>query len=261
MNATTTPHLTDADVLRHIDREGDPDEAARREAHLRACADCADRLRALAGRAALVTGWLERADADHATRSAANPAGADHPPFRTRSGHPLAGARRARRAWPGVPAAAPWLRAAVIVLLVATPLAAVPALRQWVAERVGLAAPAPESAPAATTTVAGGAAIRFATSPGTLAVTVAGAAPGATLRIARAAGPDAMLLSPAGAPAPVVAAEVVRLPAGEAGAGLAWLLAVPADVDEVVVEVGGTTTRVGGAAIDAGRVVDLAVNR
>lgn len=239
MNATpAAAHLSDADLVRHLDLEGDADELDRRETHLRACEDCAGRVRRMGVQSDVVRSWLGRADHEH--RPASRPAP------RRRSG------------------AGPWLRAAVIVLLVAAPLAAVPPVRDWVAERVGLGGTqeaAPAAATAAETTA--GAAIRFTPAPGTFTVRLDGPVPGTTLALGRAPGLEAVLDgAPAprseGEDAPVVSEDVLRLPATP---GRRWELRVPAAVDAVHVITGDGAVRVPAAALDAGRVLDLAVNR
>jgi hypothetical protein len=239
MNAIpAAAHLSEADLVRHLDREGDAAEQDRRETHLRACDACAGRARQLGGQSDLVRAWLYRADHDHSPAS-------------------LPTARR--RA-----AAGPWLKAAIIVLLLAAPLAAVPPVRDWVAERIGLAGvrdPAPSAL--ATAETPGRAAIRFTPQPGTFTVRLDAPVPGATLALGRADGTEAVLdVAPAEesevGDAPVVSEDAVRLPATP---DRRWELRVPASVDAVRVIAGGGALHVTAAALDAGRVVDLAVNR
>lgn len=241
MNATEL-HLSDADIIRYLDREGGAVEGARQDAHLRACDDCAGRLRAFEHRSALVSRWLEEADAPH--EPAAPPEW-------------LTGARRPRRLR-AAGAASPWLRAAIIVLLLAAPLAALQPVRQWVAERVGLAEPSPD--PTLTTAAAheDPAALRFTPAPGRFTVRLDGAAPGATLRLERAAGAEAVLRGSAGlALPPVVSDDAVRLPAGDAAAGRSFTLALPATVDELVLVIADRSISIPAAELDAGVVLGL----
>ena len=66
MNATpAAAHLSDADLVRHLDLEGDAVELDRREMHLRACEDCAGRARRMGAQSDVVRGWLARADHEH----------------------------------------------------------------------------------------------------------------------------------------------------------------------------------------------------
>lgn len=230
-------HLSDADLVRHLDREGDADERDRREAHLRDCPPCADRVRRLGEQSGLVGAWLARADHPHRPRSAPAP--------RHRTGM------------------TPWLRAAAIVLLLAAPLAAVPPVRQWVADRIGLAVDDEPAAATLATAPDPAHVIRFTPAPGTFTVRVDAPAPGATLALGRSEGAEAVLEaapaeeSAAGA-APVVSDDALRLPATP---GRRWALRLPDAVDDVVVVIGGSAVRVPPAALEAGRTVDLAVNR
>ena len=246
MHAMT--HFTDSDVVRHLDEEGEAAERARRAAHLRDCAACAGRVEALARRSATVRLWLERADDDP---RAAPPLPGDHDGARVL---PL----RRPGSRPGRRLATPWLRAAAVVLLVAGPLAAFPPVREWVAERVGLAE-RDEAAPAAESLlVADEPVIRFTPAPGRFTVRVDGAATGVTLTLGRSETDEAVFrgATRAGA-APVVSDAALRLPAGAVGAGDAYELRLPASVDVVVVETGATTVRATSSELDRGLTVEL----
>ncbi|HUG41691.1 MAG TPA: hypothetical protein VMM12_14475 [Longimicrobiales bacterium] len=230
-------HLSDAELIRHLDGEGDATTIARREDHLRDCAACAARAHRFGQQSGTVRAWLVRADTGH--RPASIP-------------------QRRRRSV----AAAPWLRAAAIVLLLAAPLTALPPVRHWVAERVGLAddpAEGPQAAAADARGLEPG--IRFTPAPGSFTVRVDAPAPGSTLTLGRSAGADAVLRGALeGGPAPVVSDDALRLPPS-AAVGRVYDLRLPASVDAVLVVVDGRTTRVSGPGIDAGRTVSLSVNR
>lgn len=233
MPARATIHLTDADLIRHVDAEGDPPERARRETHLEACPDCAGRVRVLGRQSQAVHDWLVRTDT-------ARPAG--------RAASPPPAVLRRRRS------TGPWLKAAAIVLLLAAPLAAFPTVRDWVATRVGLRSETVTPAAARAGEVA--AVIRFVPAPGILTVRIEGPSAPGTLTIGRAAGPEAELRGAGddGAAAPIVSEDVVRIPSR---ATARYRLDVPPATTAVVIVLEGSTVRVPGAAIDRGRVVDL----
>ena len=256
------PHLTDADVVRHLDREGDDAERVRREAHLERCADCAARVGLFRGRSETVAAWLSRADHDPRPASAADVLAA------AASGE---GASAPVITGPGVAgrtilrpssAAAPWLRAAAIVLLVAAPLAALPPVRAWVAERVGLSdEPGTTAVTAAPAVTADQPVIRFTPAPGVFTVRAGEHPAGASLTLGRADGDDAVLrgAGDAGDPlrAPVVSDDALRLPAADVA--VAYTLLLPASVDEVRLVLDGGAVRIPAAALDAGRTVGLPV--
>jgi anti-sigma factor RsiW len=109
MNAT--PHLDDAALVRLLDGEHSPDERARWDAHLVACARCTGEVDRLRADEAIVRVWLERAAFEVAL-----------PRGSTRITVPRA-------------AATPWLRVAAVIALLALPvtaIAAIPTLRAWV---------------------------------------------------------------------------------------------------------------------------------
>ena len=242
----TMPHLTDADVVRHLDLEGDATELTRRDEHVRGCDACAGRVRVLRRQSETVAAWLERADAPLPPGSARDVRAASAATAR---------AGRERRETFG-----PWLRAAAIILLIAAPLAALPPVREWVVERIGLA----EETPAPATSLAEAAdpsVIRFTPAPGAFTVRVAEAAAGAVLALGRADGDEAVLRGAGGGDVPVVSDDVLRLAGGPSAAGRRYDLRVPAAVVEVRVIVGSRIARIDGAELEAGGRVDLSVNR
>lgn len=263
-------HLSDEDLIRHLDDEDDQDERAGWSRHMEACDDCARRFVALEDDSRTVTRWLERAafEVPHGTVSEAvdRAAVTDAPgaaPDRVRDpGRPAAPGRSAWRRTP----ASPWLRAAVIVLLMAAPAVAIPSVREWVVARVALLGPATPPAPAAAPAATGAAVIRFAAAPGEFVVRVEPQAAGSSLALARVAGEEAVLasrraegadpsMSPAAPPedvsaAPVVSAELLRL--RSASAPMRYRLGLPASTTDVIVHVDGKTIHVTGAQLSQG---------
>ncbi|MBW3552742.1 MAG: hypothetical protein KY466_04480 [Gemmatimonadetes bacterium] len=243
----TMAHLSDADLVRHLDLEGDAAERARREEHVRSCDECAARVRLLGHQSETIASWLERTD---------QPLPAGSAPEAWAAGR--AAPARAERA--RTDAVRPWLRAAAIILLIAAPLAALQPVREWVVERIGLAEET--GAPAITVAEASDpAVIRFTPAPGVFTVHVAEPAGGASLAIGRTGGEEAVLRGASGGEAPVVSDAALRLAGGAAAAGRLYDLRVPAAVEEVRVIVGSRLERIGGAELEAGSRVDLSVNR
>lgn len=240
-------HLSDADLVRHLDLEGEAAERARREEHVRSCDECAARVRLLGVRSETIASWLERTDPPL-------PAGSAPEAWAAGRAAP-AGAERAR-----TDALRPWLRAAAIILLIAAPLAALQPVREWVVERMGLAeetaAPAMSAAEAADPSV-----IRFTPAPGLFTVRIAEPAAGAILAIGRTGGEEAVLRGASGGEAPVVSEAALRLAGGASATSRLYDLRVPAVVEEVRVIVGSRLERIGRAELEAGSRVDLSVNR
>ena len=240
-------HLSDGDVVRHLDGEGEAAERARRDEHVRSCAECAARVRRVGQQSETITTWLARTDPGLPAGSAAQVRAAG-----------AAGTTRFGRPRPD--AVRPWLRAAAIILLIAAPLAALQPVREWVAERIGGAddatAPATRTAETADPSV-----IRFTPAPGTFTVRVADTAAGAILAIGRTSGEEAVLRGVGGGDAPVVSEDALRLAGGAAATGRRFDLLVPVAVEEVRVIVGTRIERIGGAGLEAGSRVDLSVNR
>ena len=136
-------HLDDGAMLRHLDRELEPAEAAGVEAHLAACARCRAELDALAASAGRVTASLRLIDLAPEVDGVGT-AQAQRAP----TGH----RRTASPTWLGSPI---WRAAAAIALVAGLALAIAP-VRAWIVDRLGLAAdrtaaesPASPDAPAA----------------------------------------------------------------------------------------------------------------
>lgn len=248
-----TAHLEDADLVRWLDGEGAPEARARWEDHLEGCGRCRQEADALRAESEAVAHWLAAADFENragAEVGAGAGFGADSADRPVSSpGRP----RKRRRS--AVTAGGTLLRAAAIVLVLAAPLAAIPAVRGWVAERVGLAsdpvAVAPEDAAVAT---AGPASIRFLPAPGPFQVMVESAQTGGTLTIGRAEGAEAVFeMTGAGRDTePTVSAGGIHI-ANPPTSTASYVLRVPAAVEPVIVTWPGGTLHVSGPEID-GRV-------
>lgn len=256
-----TEHLTDTDLIRYLDREGGQEQRRHWRGHLAECHDCAGRFGDMERDSRTVTEWLERAAFEAPTDSARSesfpdgrlPGGRLRTDPAVRTNPP---ARTGRSAGRGM-TAIPWLRAAIIVLLLTAPLAAIPPVREWVVTRVGLlgsAPPAPEPMAADA-----GATIRFAPAPGLFTVRVAPQADGTSLDLGRATGQDAVLesiggVTDAGA-APVVSAELLRLPTSDSA--MQYRLRLPASTTGVHVLLDGEVIEVSGAELAAGVSLDF----
>lgn len=259
-------HLDDAELVRYVDGEHDPAHAARWREHVASCDRCHAEAAVIRSQSGLVSGWLDRAafEADLPDRpDLTDLAGLRG--LRSDGGEaalPLAGATRrdgtpgrGRAAGVGVPVASTaWLRAAVIVLLLAAPLAAFPSLRVWVMDQVGRAVGPAAIEDTRATRPDAGPLVRFTPDAGGFTVRVESTAAGATLRLERADGAEATLRL-AGAAEPVVSAGALRIRGGEPGA--AHRLALPAAVTGVVVVVGQRVIRVTADELDEGRTLDL----
>jgi hypothetical protein len=244
----TDPHLDESQLVRYIDHEASEAEQERWDAHVRACDRCSAETATLREQSATVRAWLEHADCEAAS----------HPRTLRPGGAPRAGARGAGPG--GAPVAGAWLKAAVITLLVAAPLVAVPAAREWVAERLALPGERPHARAATATTEAHAAPrITFAPAPGPFRVEIAVPQETGSLVLGRAApGGEAVLEITGHAPWPetVVSAGSVRI-VNEAGSLASYRLLVPPEVTTATVVVGGDATNVAGGAIDGTAVLPL----
>lgn len=245
-------HLDEAELVRYVDGEHPPDEALRWRRHVDTCAACRREVADIRAESALFSGWLDRADFEAdlspapplATAPAAGSRGAPGTGVAaqtSRNGRPVRAARRL--------AASPWLKAAVIVLLVAAPLAAFPGVRAWVSRVAG----GGEAAVEAPVEAVSGPVIRFQPTAGSFTVRIDGP-PLGTLTLERAEGTEAVLRI-AGDAEPVVSAGLLRIRAGQTGAE--YRLTLPAIVADVRVELGERAIRVTGPEVDAGRTIPL----
>jgi hypothetical protein len=227
------PHLDDGELIRYLDAEGTGEETRRWDEHLDACAPCRSEVERLRNDSHAVSQWLAATDFNRTPLPVA--AAATAPAIRT-------GRRAARH--PARMGSAPWLKAAVITLLLAAPLAALPPVREWIADQVASlrtddpAVMHPAQAPASGDARSG--VIRFVPAPGMFHMAVDAPQADGFLRVGRTAGPEAILeITGGGArPEPVVSARGIRI-ANSQEATASYTLLLPPEVDAVLVDVGG----------------------
>jgi hypothetical protein len=238
--ALSSPHLDDGQLVRYLDSEGSAEETRRWDEHLGACPRCRGEAETLRNNSRALSRWLAAADFDTiaapATAAAAAPA---MRPGRRGVWH------RARGG------SGPWLKAAVITLLLAAPLAALPPMREWIAHQVASlraddpAVILPAQAPASGD--AQGGVIRFVPAHGSFRVVVDEPQREGFLRVGRTAGPEAVLeIRGAGTrPEPVVSARGIRI-ANSREARTSYTLSLPPEVDAVSVDIGGQRVHLDG---------------
>lgn len=245
MNTQSTDqgrHLDDADLIRYIDAEGQSDQSRQWEDHLVGCGRCRSEAEALRTQSDAVARWLDAAAFEAGPRWPAAPAAAG--PVRAGADPSPTGRRPRRQGWTAATAGSPWLKAAMITLLLAAPLAAIPPVRAWIADRVAVVL---SDRPTATGEVDSPAAadlhtsvIRFVPTPGAFLVTIDAPQPEGWLHLSRASGSEAVLevrgSSPR--PEPVVSASTLRI-ANSAGMTASYALALPPEVDLVYIDVAG----------------------
>jgi hypothetical protein len=254
-SAGAARHLDDAVLLRLLDGEHSPGEDYARDAHVGACTRCAAALAQLRDDAATVRGWLERAAFEDALPpAAALPHGHPlaqapaHGPSELAGGvrgtdrHGRGGAPRSARSWHDT---APWLRAAAILLLIAAPVAAIPAVREFVTGAITDLRGAPQvEAPASAPITTAPSIIRFQPAGGEFLVRIDAAQAAGTLRIVPAPGREAVLqLHDGGVAGPVIAADAVHL-RNAAAATDSYVLYLPPTVTRVTVLIAGRTVAV-----------------
>jgi anti-sigma factor RsiW len=240
MNDAHAGHLDDGDLIRYLDGEGSTAEAEAWERHLDGCEPCALRVATADRESRGFTEWLDRAAFE------------DDLPDRARTEVTVPAVlsldrrmNRPRAGW------SPWLKAAAALALVAGPLAAIPPLRGWVADRIGAPVEAPGPGVPTAAAEAASPVVRFVPRAGVFTVRIEG--DGGSLVLGRAPGEEAELRLAGTAPDAVVAAASVRLRDLEAGTRSTLLL--PAHVTAVRVRSGGREMVVDGPAIEAGEVV------
>jgi hypothetical protein len=253
-------HLGDDELLRLIDGDEDPRRPLW-EAHIATCAHCAGEVDSLRTDALAVHAWLRRAAFEEGVAEDGVPgllAGAadedahdagravialDRTP-------PVRAARRSRTM-------TPWLRAAAIIALLATPAAAIPALRQWVADAVSGAGEETGTTLVAPRAAAETDLIRFVPAHGAFVVEVEQLQRAGELRLERAAGAEAVLQADDEHGAlPVVSAAVLRI-RNRAEDATGYTLQLPASVSSVTVRMAGRSTVVERGQLDSGAVVPL----
>lgn len=264
-------HMDNGELIRYVDGELAPAETRRWEAHVASCPRCSQEIDTVQSESGRLSDWLSLADfeadlgpaappdtdpvltlvdagtptATAGPATAARPAASTTPSVR-RTGQMADGSSAVRTAW---------LKAAVIVLLVAAPLAAFPGVRGWVVERMSrdggaVSEATPAAAPASPV-------IRFEPAAGSFTVRLPAATEGGILTLERTesdTGAEAVLRID-GAAEPVVAERVLRILDAEPGTRLS--LALPPAVTDVRVLLVDREILVGGDEIDAGRTVPL----
>jgi hypothetical protein len=235
-------HLDDADLIRYIDAEGQGDESRQWEEHLVGCGRCRSEAETLRTRSDAVAYWLDAAEFEAGPGMSAAPPALAGPELAATRPAPTSLQPRGHNS--AVGAGVPWLKAAVITLLLAAPLAAIPPVRAWIADRVAVVL---SDEPAATGAVDGPAraavhtsVIRFVPAPGAFLVTIDAPQAEGWLHLTRAPGSEAILAvrGPSPRPEPVVSASTLRIE-NSAEMTASYALALPPEVDLVYVDVAG----------------------
>lgn len=216
-------HLSDGDLLRYIDGDASGDDRERWHGHVEGCPRCAGAVRALERDSRLLSEWLDRASFE-------------------------AGSRRRRSMLLGT-----WARAAAILVLMAAPVAAFPAVRSWVVERVvgGEEAAVADFAPAAAADES--TRLQFVPAAGELVVRFDPEVQG-SISIHRSTGAEAMLTSSGGDPETVVSPSRLQIRNPQPGR---YQLRVPDGTSGVRIRIGDRTMTVSGSRIDRGTTVEL----
>jgi hypothetical protein len=249
-------HLADDELLRFIDGEDDPLQPDWAE-HVSSCARCSQEVQLLRGSAGVVREWLDRAAFEDALPPRLH-VGAAHSARRdsTAARRDAPAPRRARQS------VAPWLRAAAVLVLLASPVAAIPALRQWLVGAVTELRDNPDMMPAALpqerSAAPGSSAIRFVPVAGTFAVDLDAVQTAGVLVIRHGTGNEAVLQQTGtGEVEPVISATSLRV-RNESGSTASFHLQLPVTVNRVVVRVAGAHIRtVDAAALAAGVSINL----
>src|SRR5687768_4428967 len=127
---TNTAHLRSDEILRLIDNDTTPLERSQFDSHLIVCARCSDEAATMRDDGLLFTSTLRTAaweeELPAKVVSFAEVVAA-------RDARAAAGIVPLRRSWSGVPV---WTRAAAVLVIVAGPVAAVPAWREWLVQQL-----------------------------------------------------------------------------------------------------------------------------
>ncbi|HSR43512.1 MAG TPA: zf-HC2 domain-containing protein [Longimicrobiales bacterium] len=276
-------HMDNGELVRYVDGELAQAEARRWEAHMASCPRCSREIDAVRSESGRLSDWLSladfEADLDRAAPPFAAPAltladtGAPAPAARTTdtvrpvavdpadaappaAAPPTSGvAHTARKGDGGSAVRTAWLKAAIIVLLVAAPLAAFPGVRGWVVERMSPDGGAvSETFPAA---VLASPVIRFEPAAGSFTVRLPGPTEGGILTLERTESDAAVeaVLRIEGTAEPVVAERVLRIL--DAEPGTRFSLSLPPAVTDIRVLMGDVEIPVDGDEIDAGLTLPL----
>lgn len=148
---------------------------------------------------------------------------------------------------------APWLRAAAILVLVAAPVAALPGVRTWVAERVtGTARPAlPETSAAASADES--TTLRFVPAAGEFQVRFTAGSEG-SITVDRSQEEEALLVAIGGAPETVVSSSTLEIRNPEPGR---YHLRLPHQTTGVWIRTEARAVAVSDRQIDRGMLVEL----
>lgn len=235
---TSTVHLELDELQRMLDNQCELTERAYLAAHLRTCNRCAEEMRVLEHQAALISRWMQRAAFEDVTTNHAEvqsePDVLTHWKFN--------GRRASNNAL-----TQGWLRAAAVLALLATPVAASTAVREWIAERIGVrsevpaaittADPEPRLAAQATGV------IRFSPASGSFDVVFASKQSEGMLSLIGEDAPDAALeITGSSGAGPVVAEHELRINNDDRSTA-SYSLRVPAKVTRVVVRIPGHPVR------------------
>jgi hypothetical protein len=250
-------HLDEGDVVRFLDGEGTLDEQRQWDSHLLTCGRCKGEVEELRAGSRAIAEWLARAafEDDLEDASPRPRSGAPHEP-----GHGLGGRVLGGRVLGGRVLRRPWLEAAVIALLLAAPVVAIPAAREWV---LGRLTPGAEPVAPATAAVEGEpdrqpVMIRFQPVAGSFLVEIAATQRGGTLTLARSMDDEAAFEVGAGSDGPetTVSAQGIRVD-NQATTRSSYRLSLPGQVDGVSVVVEGRRVEVAAREIDRGLVLRL----
>lgn len=236
-------HLSDGDLVRFLDTEGDPAERERMGGHLRGCSPCGQRLESLRRRSQRLSVLLAQA-----TPAAPEP--------------DVLAAVRARKRRQAAP---PWMRAAAMIIVVLGAALMAEPVRAWVADLLGfqrteLAAPSqPESQPGPVTPTApeAGTRVQFTPTAGEVELDVASYQSGGAISLQAAEVPEVTVQVQGGTADLLVLPSGIRI--GNSPESTAdYQVTLPSGVRQVSVRVGGGTPRVIPAArIAAGERLDL----
>lgn len=236
-------HLSDGDLVRFLDGEGDPAEQERTNTHLRGCQPCAERLQSLRRRSRELSLLLAQT-----TPAAPEP--------------DVLAAMRTRKRGQASP---PWLRAAAMVVAVLSAALLAEPVRAWVAELLGigrteLAAPTqpePRAAPVTPSASEAGTRVGFTPTAAEVDLDVASYQQGGAISFVAGEVPEVTVQVQGGT------ADLLVLPSGirigntpESTADYQVML--PAGVRQVRVRVGGGAPRlIPAARVAAGERLDL----
>ena len=253
---TNTAHLRADEMLRLIDNDTTPLERSQFDSHLLVCARCSDEAATMRDDGVLFTStlrtaaWEEQLPAKVASFAEIVAA---------RNARAAAGIVPLRRRLGGVPG---WARAAAVLLIVAGPVAAVPAWREWLVQQLtgGSAVEQPaavqhEQAPVEALSSR----VVFVPESPAFVVQLDAAQPRGELRIRRAASSSdgTLTMENAATEEPIYSANTLRI-RNSAASAATYVVELPESVRTVTVRIGGVEVRtVTGAEIGTGLAIPL----